>query len=634
MKKQLILVTIALAATLHLWADVVPVTQAQALASQFLQKNSAQRARVPGRPVSSSPALKLCATGEASSYYIFNVGTDEGFVVVSGDDATEEILGYSYSGSIHPDSMPCNMRMLFDSYTDQIKFLREHGITREMNVGKKAPRKADAKPPIHWSEILQSQGREMARFGQGDPYNDECPSYWNGLIYHSNAATGCTATALAELLYFYQWPTRITNTISDYVTESKELDVNGYVAGTTINWPIIAYRYNNIDGEKPSKESKSEVAKLMKMVGVALHSDYGNSTSGGIWTVPYVLGQYFGYDESVFESRDCYWDKEQWEEMLYEELLNRGPVLYGGSTKQDVTKGSSHAFLLEGYEDGLYDINFGWDDKVIGRFKLDVVDAGFKYVYHQMALLHVKPRSYLSSVSFPKKLLTEHIDANGINVYARSSISEMFDNVLVKASFKSCAPVDGCSYEYGIGICDEGWNLLQCVPVGIIDDFPFSINKTEEMQMSFSLPFIRDGYYSLNCISREKGTTEWHLNNPNRVCLSIVFHGNMMIINSIISNLQNLDVINIQRIGHLSIKVGSSQRFTVSVLNKGDNYEGGVIAYMSYKDDNGNTVQETLKIAELHIDNGESGSFSFDLKPLSQGIFTLHVLDKGFNEIS
>lgn len=118
MKKQIILVAIALATTLQLWADVVPVTEAQALASQFLQANSARRAKVTGKTLPAAPQLKLSAVGDASSYYIFNVGTDNGFVVVSGDDATEEILGYSYSGSIHPDSMPCNMRMLFDSYND------------------------------------------------------------------------------------------------------------------------------------------------------------------------------------------------------------------------------------------------------------------------------------------------------------------------------------------------------------------------------------------------------------------------------------------------------------------------------------------------------------------------------------
>ena len=170
--RRLLFTIISLVATLQLWADVVPVSEAQTIASQFLQKNSARRARVVGKALSPSAELKLSAVGDASSYYIFNVGTDEGFVVVSGDDATEEILGYSYSGSIHPDSMPCNMRMLFDSYTDQIIFIREHGITKEQNLGaRKAARKAEANYEFRISE------EKRTKFHQKHPYNYYCPSY-------------------------------------------------------------------------------------------------------------------------------------------------------------------------------------------------------------------------------------------------------------------------------------------------------------------------------------------------------------------------------------------------------------------------------------------------------------------------
>ena len=203
--RKILFTIVSIALAIPLWADVVPVSEAQVLASQFLQKNASRRAKVMGKTAAASTELKLSAVGDASSYYIFNVGTDEGFVVVSGDDATEEILGYSFSGSIHPDSMPCNMRMLFDSYTDQIKFIREHGITKEMNSGaRKTARKSAASFHVDDSHL--------ARFGQGDPYNNDCPTYtkWDfqGLIPWSkvHCATGCAATAMAQLMYAYKWP--------------------------------------------------------------------------------------------------------------------------------------------------------------------------------------------------------------------------------------------------------------------------------------------------------------------------------------------------------------------------------------------------------------------------------------------
>ena len=45
---------------------------------------------------------------DASCYYVFNA--DKGFVIVSGDDRTMPVLGYSLSGSFNPDSIPDNMR--------------------------------------------------------------------------------------------------------------------------------------------------------------------------------------------------------------------------------------------------------------------------------------------------------------------------------------------------------------------------------------------------------------------------------------------------------------------------------------------------------------------------------------------
>ena len=131
MKKIIFLVCLSFVWTLALIADPVTPAQAREKASQFLNKRVSSHAR------KSAPAaadLRMMAVGKDDSYYIFNVGEEEGFVVVSGEDATEDILGYSDTGSIDPDNMPCGMRMLFDNYTNQIKFLRENNITREQNV--------------------------------------------------------------------------------------------------------------------------------------------------------------------------------------------------------------------------------------------------------------------------------------------------------------------------------------------------------------------------------------------------------------------------------------------------------------------------------------------------------------------
>ena len=47
---------------------------------------------------------------EEAYYYVFNAGDDGGYVIVSGDDRTEPILGYVEQGSFDPENIPENMR--------------------------------------------------------------------------------------------------------------------------------------------------------------------------------------------------------------------------------------------------------------------------------------------------------------------------------------------------------------------------------------------------------------------------------------------------------------------------------------------------------------------------------------------
>ena len=49
-------------------------------------------------------------------YYVFNVGNQQGFVIVSGDSRVEAILGYSESGDFTLDSIPENMREWLNGY--------------------------------------------------------------------------------------------------------------------------------------------------------------------------------------------------------------------------------------------------------------------------------------------------------------------------------------------------------------------------------------------------------------------------------------------------------------------------------------------------------------------------------------
>lgn len=83
---------------------------------------------------SAQPAVKSSRRGAAQAadedayYYVFDAGDDNGFVIVSGDDRTEPILGYVEHGSYDPDNIPDNMRAWLQGYADQIKYIATNDI--------------------------------------------------------------------------------------------------------------------------------------------------------------------------------------------------------------------------------------------------------------------------------------------------------------------------------------------------------------------------------------------------------------------------------------------------------------------------------------------------------------------------
>ena len=608
---------ISLVATLQLWADVVPVSEAQTIASQFLQKNSARRARVVGKTLSPSAELKLSAVGDASSYYIFNVGTDEGFVVVSGDDATEEILGYSYSGSIHPDSMPCNMRMLFDSYTDQIIFIREHGITKEQNLGaRKAARKAEANYEFRISE------EKRTKFHQKHPYNYYCPSYYDeNKGENINCVTGCVAAAMAGLMYAYKWPSHITNEIPEYTTDKLKFDISEIANNTAINWSQILQEYetNWLGIQKWDNEQRDAVARLMKMAGSSVLMDYNKESVALNQSIPYALSKYFGYELAVCEKSDNYiWS--EWVEKLKSELAKDVPVLYGGSRKDSKGNWHGHSFLLEGYdEEDYFYVNFGGGDGGIAKYRLNIISGenAFNYPLDQDALFNVAPRVNLSPIDVPLRLWTKSVcPVKG--VYKRSEYDE-FRNIALDFDLINCVPVtsplirkkyDMNGNVFDIGVCFKNSSKKDCEPsVPIIEnaELPFSSGCTSGVNDIFSYgKDLKYGHYYIYLTSRETGTDEWILNdNSQNVFGEAWICDDMMSIKASDSEAIRLSASRMH--ANEQFKMGVPAFLYYSVTNKGDDYKGALLVMLMIKDEErGLYGSKVIKIVNANLSSGES----------------------------
>ena len=187
MKKSFLLLITLIVSIVAMAGPVTPEEARQNVA-KFM--NPRRAAAVTQNP----EALRLVSTSHykvqdntlAPSYYIFNVGKGEGYVIAAADDRVPAVLGYSNRGQIDPNNMPENMKAWLQGYSDQLEYLNSHPetpIARRTVSGEAIAPLLDTRyseGPIAWD--------------QAKPFNNSCP-----LDGSSRSLTGCAATAMAQL---------------------------------------------------------------------------------------------------------------------------------------------------------------------------------------------------------------------------------------------------------------------------------------------------------------------------------------------------------------------------------------------------------------------------------------------------
>lgn len=98
MAKNRFFFLLMLCMSIGLLAQAAPITQQQAQqeASNFLR--SKQKANNGLKFAAKGNPTVQAATTSNAAYYVFNIGNNQGFVIVAGDDRINPILGYSDQG--------------------------------------------------------------------------------------------------------------------------------------------------------------------------------------------------------------------------------------------------------------------------------------------------------------------------------------------------------------------------------------------------------------------------------------------------------------------------------------------------------------------------------------------------------
>ena len=368
MKKYLLTVFCLLLLASGLYAG--PVTREQALseATQFLNTHHRQQTQL--RLAASARHDLSLSTAESTTpalYYIYNVGNAQGFVIVSGDDRTNPILGYSDEGSFDLSRLSPDMKHFLRSYAGELKDL---SVMNDAEASKRlrTPNRAVVSTRNSIAPLITSM------WDQATPYWNECPQFMNSDNPDDGyelAYTGCVATAMAQIMYFYKEPAQTEYEIPAYTfTYSNGLGEYGtaYMDAlpiTSFDWANMRDTYTGAEDEA----STSAVAHLMFYIGCAVKMQYGRNSSGA-YTDDIPTGfSLFGYGSKIAFRND--YSQQQWDDLVYSELAAGRPMIYNGTAGS----GGGHSFVCDGYEYGDYfHINWGWGGMGNGYFQLSILN--------------------------------------------------------------------------------------------------------------------------------------------------------------------------------------------------------------------------------------------------------------------
>lgn len=356
--KTIILSVLFVLASTNAQAQLITAQEAQEIANTFFSQaiSHTRSASSPLVKVWDSSLLNVSTrSADAPTFHVFAPQDGVGFVIVSGEQSNNPIIGYSLENGISSvDELPLGMVDYLSDIDREIRAVRARGVA---SVSTRA-----AAPETEIGTVVKYL--ETANWGQRHPYNQLATNKAGEV-----SATGCVPTAHAIVMRYHEWPA------------SPKRKVYNMYTGEIIATTDYVYNWAGMPLNNPSDEEGLEISALMQHLGHAFmveYSPYGTGTT----EMTGKLERFWGYTETHAQRTD--YTDEDWTARLKSELDANRPMVYCASNHS--TGDTRHAFVLDGYTDKDYfHFNWGWYGSCNGYFLLSsmVADTGNDYTQYE-----------------------------------------------------------------------------------------------------------------------------------------------------------------------------------------------------------------------------------------------------------
>ncbi|MHB8258840.1 MAG: C10 family peptidase [Bacteroidia bacterium] len=456
---------------------VLPAT-AQKVAESFYKKSTKLQ----------SVNLTLAYTEKSANglpvYYAFNVNTNDGFVIVTADDAAHPIIGYSTKNKFVVPQAKSNIAGWLNKRKLEVEDIRIRNVVADKQIANEwagNPPKSNNRLSSNASTASYSIAPLcQTTWNQSPGYNDSCPG---------GSVTGCVATAMAQVMKYWNYPT--TGTGSSSYCDCTSGGFSNQYGTLSANYGTTTYNWATM----PLTGSNTDVAQLMYDCGVSVDMDYSPNGSGA-WVITaddsicsqrsYV--KYFGYNPYTIQGlyRTNFVDSV-WTQMMINELINGRVVQYVGAN----SAGEGHTWVLDGVDTNNYfHMNWGWGGYDDGFFSLNnllTTNGGFNPSIDHEALIGIEPMPHHA------------VDAGILTVTSPSGVicSNVFTPTITLQNFGS-SMLTSCTLNFQL---DN--NTIQT------QSWTGSLAGGQSTPISLSTMTVSIGTHSLTCFtSNPNGVTD------------------------------------------------------------------------------------------------------------------------------
>ena len=387
-----------------LFPKIIPIQDALRVSTLWIEvENSLPYLRINKGKITVSTISDLTYNYEKIGY-IVNLNP-EGFIIVSRISELSPVKFISFSGQYeeirsHPFIKRILERLYYSSqklgYTTSTPLSLSQLDTDPIDLNQKN------KNEIAWEYFLRdsrsvfdypasavspklnstwSQGETTVT---GNAYNMYTPT-----VSGSHTYTGCSATAQAQVMYFWKYPSMGQGSHA-YLWNSQTLsaDFQHY------------YHWNNmLDSYSGSEtfEQKDAVARLMSDIGISINTNFGLSGSSAIPNDNDSLLVFFKYSpdiSTVFRINQSSW--EAWFN-IFKDQLDKGWPSILAMFKIPHTLGG-HAVVIDGYRElggeNQVHVNMGWGGYADSYYAMDDI-YGYGNEDIDYAVINIHPNYYM-----------------------------------------------------------------------------------------------------------------------------------------------------------------------------------------------------------------------------------------------